>query len=140
MILEFELLSAKVRKRKADAALALVGSVVDGHDEPLSSLPGKNQEAIVGPVAFPGGDAFEKLPSSVAHRRLPQHVQQPLVKLTDHLVDRLIRAATKVGGNTFLAPLVLSLMKEAQSRRQEGDDRSRLVDFDGSTVREPWLF
>jgi hypothetical protein len=45
-----------------------------------------------------------------------------------------------VGGNTYLAPLELSLMKEAQSRRQEGDDRSRLVDFDGSTVREPWLF
>jgi hypothetical protein len=51
-------------------ALALVGGVVDGHDEPLSTLPGKNQEAIVGPVAFPGGDASEQLPSAVTHRRL----------------------------------------------------------------------
>ena len=129
MILEFESLSAKVRNTKADVALALVGGVVDGHDEPLSTLPGKNQEAIVGPVAFLGGDASEQLPSAVTHRRLTQHVQQPLVKLTNCLVDRLIGAATQVRGNTFLAPLELSLMKEAQSRRKEGDDRSRLVDF-----------
>src|SRR3954466_5409948 len=48
LILQAPFLAAQVRERKADVALALIGGVVDGHDEAvaLAALPGERQEAV----------------------------------------------------------------------------------------------
>jgi hypothetical protein len=110
---EVSIESDKVRNGVTDKALAWVVSVITCYDQMLSTLRGKIQEAILGPVVIPHGDAFEQLPRTVTHRLLPQHVQQPLVRLPKRLVDRFSRAATKMGGNALLALLELSLMKEA---------------------------
>ena len=82
---------AKVWKRQPHVALALVGRIVHRHQQPLATgtLPGKSHEAIPGPVAVPGGCAVEQLPVAVAHGRLAQHGQQPVVELLQPLVDRL---------------------------------------------------
>src|SRR5262249_1733753 len=76
------------RERQPNVALALVGSVVHGHKKPLPlaptplprrerglppALPGKSANAVAGPVALPGGDAFEQLPLAVAHWRSAEH-------------------------------------------------------------------
>jgi hypothetical protein len=69
--------------------------VVHRHQQPLASraLPGKGQKAISGPVAFPGRRAVEQLPLAVAHDRLTQHGQQPVVKLFQPLVDGFVRTS-----------------------------------------------
>ena len=116
---------AKVRKRQPHVTLALVGGIVHRHQQPLATgaLPGKGQKAIAGPVAVPGGRAFEQLPLAVAHGRLTQHGQQPVVELFQPLVDRFLRTSNQMGRDAFLAPLELSLVKETQTRGQERDDR-----------------
>ena len=79
LILQPPRAAAEVRERQPDVALALVGGIVHGHQQPFAAgaLPGERHEAIPRPVAVPGGDAFEQLPPAVAHRRLAQHGQQP---------------------------------------------------------------
>ena len=66
-----------------DVTLALVGPIVHRHQQPIPTraLPGKGQEAIPGPVAFPGGSTFEQLPLAIAHDRLAENGKQPVVKL-----------------------------------------------------------
>ena len=53
---------AEVRERQPDIALALIGGIVHRHQQSVctGTVPGKGQEAIPGPVAVPGGDAFEQ--------------------------------------------------------------------------------
>ena len=69
--------------RQPDVTLALVGPIVHCHQQPIPTraLPNKGQEAIPGPVAFPGGSTFEQLPLAMAHDRLPENGKQPVVKL-----------------------------------------------------------
>jgi hypothetical protein len=46
---------AEACKRQTCVALALVGGVIDRHDQPLVfwALPGEDEKAIVRPIAFP---------------------------------------------------------------------------------------
>src|SRR5262245_39366793 len=96
--------------------LALIGSVVDGDDHSLGAAPGKNQEAIVSPVAVPAGRAFEQLPLAIAHGRLPQDVVKPVVELPQLLVRGFVWSSGQMWRNPFLSPLELPLMEETQPR------------------------
>jgi len=99
-------------------ALTLVGSVVDGHDQPLGTLPGKNQEAIVCPVAVPRRRAFEELPLPIAEGRLAQRREKTVVELAHLLIDRLIRAAAEVRRDSLSPLRELPLVEKAQAGRQ----------------------
>src|SRR4051812_4206780 len=62
-------LAAEVREGEREVALALVLGVVHRDHHPLSAraLPGGRDEAVVGPVAVPGGPALDQLPAAVPH-------------------------------------------------------------------------
>ena len=129
-VLKPPLAVAEVRERQPDIALALVGGIVHRHQQSVctGTVPGKGQEAIPGPVAVPGGDAFEQLPLAVAHHWMAEYGQQSVVKLFQMLVDGFVRASDQMGRDAFLAPLELSLVQEAQPWGQEGNDGRGFMD------------
>src|SRR4030095_3606334 len=75
------------------------------------------------------GPAREQLPLTVAHDWLAQHGQQPIVELVQPLIDRFLRTANQMGRDAFLAPLELSLVKEAQPWEEKRNDRRGFVHF-----------
>src|SRR5262245_24646739 len=89
LIFKSPFLAAEVREGQADVALALVGGIVHGDHEALvlGPLPGKDQKAIMGPVAVPAGSAFEKLPLAVTKRRLPQEGQKAIIEIVQALIN-----------------------------------------------------
>src|SRR5262249_5525838 len=68
-VLKPPLAITEVRERQLDITLALVGGIVHRHQQSVctGAVPGKGQEAVPGPVAIPGRDAFEQLPLAVAY-------------------------------------------------------------------------
>ena len=68
-----------------------------------------------------------------------QHRQQPLVELPERRFDRLARRADEVRRDALHAALELSLVKEAQARRQEGDDGGGFVAAGREGCRRPRL-
>ena len=90
-------------------------------------MPGEDYDAIMGPVAVPAGCAFEKLPLAVAKGGLTQYAEKAFVEIVQVLVERLARASCEMGRNPLLAPFKLTLVKEAQAGRQEGEDGGSLV-------------
>src|SRR5262249_25943355 len=64
----------------------------------------------------------EQLPLAVAHDRLTQYGEQPIVKLFQLLVSGFVWASAQMRGNAFLTPLELTLVEETQPWGQERDD------------------
>src|SRR5689334_160539 len=52
-------------------------------------------------------------------------MQQPSIEVPDFRVDRLKRAAMQMHGYAYPRPLELTLVEEAQTGRQKGNDRCR---------------
>ena len=93
--------TGQVREGEPEVTLALVGSIIHRDQQPLRTftrvLPGEGHEAVGGPVAFPCGLAGEQLPQAIAHDRLAEHGEQPVVKRLQLRVDGFVRTATEVG-------------------------------------------
>lgn len=98
LVVQAPSLAAKVREREAHVALALVGRIVDGGHEAFArgTLPGKGQEAVMGPVAVPGWGATEKLPVAVAEGRLPQQCKKSFVEDVQFLTPWFVRASSEM--------------------------------------------
>src|SRR5262245_50023702 len=120
----------EIRERKPDVALALVGSIVHCREQSVLTgpLPGDRQKAIRRPVASPGGDAFEQLPTAFAEKRLAEYGEQPVVELRPIRIDRFVRAPAQVRRDSFLSSLELTVVKEPQARRQECNHCRGLMD------------
>src|SRR5262245_32295291 len=140
-VLKPPLAVAKVCERQPDITLALVWGIVHRHQQSVCPwvVPGKSQEAIPGPVAVPGGYAFEQLPMAVAHYRMAEYGQQPVVKLFQMLVDGFVRASDQMGRDAFLSPLELPLVEEPQPRSQERSDGCGCMDSCGEGGGGPGL-
>ena len=78
--------------------LALVGCVVYRDQQPLLTgvLPGKCQERIRCPVAFPCRQAFEQVPLAVSNRPLPEHREEAIVEPVERFVGGLLRRADQM--------------------------------------------
>src|SRR5262245_53761650 len=130
LVVQLPFLAAEMGKRQTDVTLALIGGVVDRNDGIFfrGALPGEGQKAIVAPVTVPAGGALQKLPLADTKDWLAQGFEKPVVEGLQVLVDRLARAARKVGRNPLETTLELALVEEAQPRCKEGDDGGGLVD------------
>ena len=98
LILQSPLAACEIRKWKPDTALTLVRCIVYHHQQsPIAgALPGEGDKAVACPVAIPSRCAFQQLPLAVAHRRIAENGQQPLVELAQRRVDGFAGAATKM--------------------------------------------
>ena len=114
LILQPPFLAGKVRERQPNMTLALIGRVIHGDHEQFSlrALPGEDQEAIVRPISFPSGRAFQQLPLPVANGRKAQHRQQVLVKLLQLIISGLLRTADEMRRDSFLSALEMALVKK----------------------------
>src|SRR5438445_4390293 len=103
-VLELYRLALEGRERQTDVALALVAGIVDGHDETLAvlPLPAPGEEAVVGPVAVPGGGARDLAPLSIPDACSSQHRQEAVVELLQGPVDGLARSANQVRRDTLV--------------------------------------
>ncbi len=128
-IIQLPLPVAEIRKRQPHVALTLIERIVHRHQQPLviRVLPGKDQEAIAGPIALPGRGAFEQAPVPLSHDRPPQRSQQ-LIRSFRCLIDRLPRSADQMGRDAPGAPLELTLVEEPQARREERNDCRSFMD------------
>src|SRR5262245_8124328 len=96
-ILEPPRLAPEACERQADVTLTLVAGVVDGNDPFFGiALPGKDEEAVVRPVALPCRTAFEDLPLAVTDDGLAEDREQLVVKRNERLIDRLARRPAQV--------------------------------------------
>src|SRR6516162_6734040 len=77
LILKPPLAASKIGKRQSDIALALIGSVIHRNQPTLIvwTQPPEGNKTIPGPVAFPGGNAFQRLPMTIAKPGLAQHFE-----------------------------------------------------------------
>ena len=83
LILETPLEPGQIGEGKPNVALAPDRRIVHCCQQPFPTgpMPGERQEAIPCPVAFPGRDAFEQLPTALAQQRLAEQGDQPVVQL-----------------------------------------------------------
>src|SRR4029453_12584280 len=119
VILEPPLTTIEIREREPDEALALIGSVVHGHQQPLIpwTLPGIGQEAVRGPVTLPGRQALEQLPLALADDRLSQHGEQEIIEARQLRLGSLDRASNQMRRGSLPSSFELSLVEEAKTRR-----------------------
>src|SRR5262245_11275599 len=122
-------------------ALALVRRIVHRDEQALSNctLPRKRYVAIPCPVSFPRRHTFEQLPLAVANDRLSKHRKQPVVKLSQPLVDGFFGRANQMRRDALRPAVELTLMEKPQTRRQKTDDRCRLVNLRSKGSRRPRL-
>src|SRR5262249_12854425 len=124
LILEAPLPAIEIRERQPHVALALVGGIVDGHQQALAArtLPGEGHETVPRPVSLPRWQTLEQLPLTLAGNRLAQHAKKAIVKLLHLLVHGFSRTATQMRRDPLSSSIELSPMEKAQPRRQKGDD------------------
>src|ERR1044071_6231195 len=119
-LLQAALTIAQIIERKTDAALALIGRIIDRYDQRLfaGALPCKGQETIPRPVPIPSGFALEEFPSTITSDRLAQHGEQSIVELRESFVDRLLGSTHQMRRNAPGFSHELSLVKEPRPGRQ----------------------
>src|SRR3954470_2711905 len=128
-------------KQQAQQALAPMIRIIDADEQALAvaRLPRPDEEVLGGPVPFPRRRAFEKRPVAIAHGRPPQDLQEPRVELLPRSVRRLGRRPNEVRRDALAPPFELSLVEEAQPRREERDDRGGVVSGGLERRRGPLL-
>src|ERR1700730_5155690 len=121
--------AAEFRERQRQAALRLVAGVIDDDEMAAAGItgPGIGDEAVRGPVVGPGRLRLDLRPSPLAEPRLFQYRQQLGIKGGDLRVRWLGRTTAEMGRHPYPGTLTLVLMEKAQTGRQEGDHRRRLV-------------
>src|SRR5215470_9679015 len=92
-VLEPPASAPEVREGQPHVALALVGRVVHGDEQPFAGrvLPGKGHEAVTRPVAVPRRATLEQSPLALAHGRSTEDGEEPLVEASALLVQGLVR-------------------------------------------------